>query len=381
MFRKMIIAIAVSCFFLFAQEVYLWEIELEVPEETPADARIFIVGNFNNWSPADPDRELSKIAQNLYKIDILTKFEKVEFKFTLGSWAGVEVDENNNNIPNRREKLREKNKKSYKIRKWNEAQDANSIVGNVSVINDFNMPQLGRKRRIWIYLPPSYEKSRRRYPVMYMHDGQNLFSDSTSFSGEWGVDEHLEQMIAEKKIKEIMIVGIENSEYRLSEYSPFDFEYKGLHEAEADKYAQFIVETLKPFIDKEYRTKSGRKHTGIAGSSMGGLVSTYIALEYQEVFSKVGAMSSSFRLCLEDILHYLDLQSKRYSMQFWIDIGSLEGNELEFGISQKPVVDALKKLGWESEKELKYTVYEAAEHHEAYWRARFADVLEYLWGK
>lgn len=381
MLKKMLIIIAVLSFILCGEETYLWKIELEVPEETPLDASIFIAGNFNDWDPGDPDYELYKIDSKFYNINILTELEIVKFKFTLGSWLSVEVDENNMNIPNRREKLAEQNNKSYKIKKWNEAQDANSIVGNVSVIDDFFMPQLSRTRQIWIYLPPSYEKSRRRYPVMYMHDGQNLFSDSSSFSGEWGVDESLEKMIAEKRMREIIVVGIENSEYRLSEYSPFDFEYKGYYKGEADKYAQFIVETLKPFIDKEYRTKPGRKHTGIAGSSMGGLVSVYMGLEYQEVFSKVGAMSSSFRLCQDDILEYIKANPKRHSMRFWLDIGSLEGDQISIDKSQKPVVDALRKLGWKSDKELRYSVYEGAEHHEVYWRARFTDVLEYLWGR
>lgn len=381
MFKKIMIIMAVFCVLLFSQEAYLWEIEIEAPNDTPIDARIYIAGNFNEWDPKNSDYELNKQSDNTWQINILTELKKVEFKFTLGTWASVEVDENDQTIPNRSETLSTYKHTSYQIAKWNKVHDRKNIVGNVTVINNFKMPQLNRERRIWIYLPPSYKKGLHRYPVMYMHDGQNLFSDSTSFSGEWGVDETLEKMIGEKKLREIIVVGIENSENRLSEYSPFDFEYKGLHTGEADKYAQFIVETLKPYIDKHYRTKKGRKHTAIVGSSMGGLVSVYIAIRYQEVFSRVGAMSSSFGICLEELKDYIKANPRQYSIRFWLDLGSLEGNEIENDLDQKRIIDALKYAGWKQDKEINYTLYEGAEHNESSWRERFGDVLRYMWGK
>jgi predicted alpha/beta superfamily hydrolase len=245
------------------------------------------------------------------------------------------------------------------------------------------MPQLDRQRRLWIYLPPGYGSGTESYPVLYMHDGQNLFSGKTSFSGEWGVDETLERMIKRNKLEKIIVVGIDNDpEFRLSEYSPFPFEYSGrLFQPQASEYAAFIVETLKPFIDSTYRTKAGREFTAVAGSSMGGLVSLYIGLQYQHVFSKVGAISSSFGICKEDLIRFINKQSKKYPMRFWIDTGTEESEIMEEKDYQIPVKNALISAGWRRGSEVKFRVFRGAEHNERHWRARLDKVLKFLYRK
>ena len=380
MVKRIIAIILVFISLILAQETYSWEIKVIVPPTSPDTAKIYIAGNFNGWSPGNPDYELKANEDGVYILNIKTMIKDVEFKFTLGTWDKVEVSAEGTNISNRQESISHGiGIKEYKIAAWNIPNNVPSIIGDVRVIDDFEIPQLRRTRRIWIYLPPSYKHSLKRYPIMYMHDGQNLFSDSTSFSGEWGIDETLEGMIAEGSMREMIVVGIENSEYRLSEYSPFDFEYKGLHKGRAKEYGKFIVETLKPFIDKNYRTKRGRKHTAISGSSMGGLVSVYIALEHQDVFSKVGALSSAFGVCREDFVDYIVHTPKRHSIRFWLDLGSVEAEQMQYDVNQQMVVEALLASGWRRDKEVKYTLYDGAEHHERFWRERFGDVLEYLW--
>ena len=137
----------------------------------------------------------------------------------------------------------------------------------IHVIDSFYMPQLDRYRNVWVYLPPDYNNSEKRFPVLYMHDGQNLFEDSTSFVGEWRVDETLDSL--QKAGGQVgIVIGIENDgRYRMDEYMPnVHPKYGG---GEGAKYVSFIAETLKPYVDSVYKTKSDAAFTGIGGSSFG----------------------------------------------------------------------------------------------------------------
>jgi metallo-beta-lactamase class B len=146
---------------------------------------------------------------------------------------------------------------------------ASTATASVSILDTaFAMPQLERTRRIWLYLPPGYAASTRRYPVLYMHDGQNLFDAATSFAGEWGVDETLDSLHALGD-PGVIVVGIDNGRMkRMDEYTPWhNTRYGG---GEGDAYVDFLTQTLKPYVDAHYRTLAERVHTGVAGSSMGG---------------------------------------------------------------------------------------------------------------
>ncbi|RKY52457.1 MAG: hypothetical protein DRP93_08105, partial [Candidatus Neomarinimicrobiota bacterium] len=346
-----------------AQTMTNWTIRVEVPNTTPKDADIYIAGNFNGWNPADPDYKLSFLESGLYVIELTMDTNDVEFKFTMGSWAKVELLSNNKDRPNRIEKLNKGFVAGiYQVEAWANRENRSTITGNIEIIEDFNMPQLGRVRRLWIYLPPGYKNSLKRYPVMYMHDGQNLFSDLTSFSGEWGVDETLEEMIKGKEIHKMIVVGIDNHpRYRLNEYSPFPFEYQNqMINAEAPLYGRFLVETLKPYIDKHYRTKKDRKFTAVSGSSMGGLVSVYLALEYQDTFSKVGALSSAFGVCRDDLIDFIAQHPKEYPICFWLDVGTEEGENMEIETNQIPIVNALIEAGWDKDCEVNFKIYKGA---------------------
>lgn len=160
---------------------------------------------------------------------------------------------------------------------------------NVQIIDTaFYIPTLDRTRRIWLYLPKGYEGSKKRFPVLYMHDGQNLFDEATSYSGEWKVDEILDNMPLA-----CIVIGIDNGQdKRMNEYNPNDTEQFG--KGEGLLYLEFIVKTLKPYIDKKYRTLRSKKNTLMAGSSMGGLITFYAGLYYPKVFGKLGILSPSF---------------------------------------------------------------------------------------
>jgi len=170
---------------------------------------------------------------------------------------------------------------------------ASTAGAGVSVWPDrLSMPGLGRDRSIRMYLPPGYATSTKRYPVPYMHDGQNLFDAATSYAGEWAVDETLDA-IAKSQGLELIVVGIDNgAEKRMTELNPWDHPRFG--QGEGRQYMDFIVQVLKPMVDAKYRTLPGRESTGVMGSSMGGLISLYAIPQYPQVFSKAGIFSPAY---------------------------------------------------------------------------------------
>ncbi len=243
-----------------------------------------------------------------------------------------------------------------------------TVTGNIKIIEWFPLRQLGRYRRIWIYLPPGYEQSKQRYPVLYMHDGQNLFDQVTSYSGEWQVDESLNRLCKKNRTKGVIVVGIDNGGgARFDEYIP---DYSG------DKYAACIVDTLKPFIDSQFRTLPGREHTGTAGSSLGGLISLYMGYTHPDVFSRIGAFSPAMHFAGE----CLDGWHKQADMKIYLDVGTRE--HLSYNSAREYadfVWDSYYRLicaGF-SQKEVKLVVEKDAAHNEADWARRFPDA--FLW--
>lgn len=170
-------------------------------------------------------------------------------------------------------------------------QPGGTATENVSILDKaFYFPSLGRHRRLWVYLPRDYHQSADRYPVIYMHDGQNLFDEFNAFGSEWGVDETLD---AEKG--NVIVIGIDNgAEHRMSEYMLHDHPDHG--SSEGALYLKDITEVLKPWVDNVLRTRPEKDHTAIAGSSMGGLISLYAGLYFPHIFGVVGVFSPALWL-------------------------------------------------------------------------------------
>ena len=207
-----------------------------------------------------------------------------------------------------------------------------TATDNVQVLPyQFVMPELDRQRTIRLYLPPSYQHSDKRYPVIYMHDGQNLFDDQTAFAGEWGVDESL-NLLAEKQGLEVIVVAIDNgADFRMNELSPW--ENKRFGEAQGKQYMDFIVEIVKPYIDTNFRSKPDRLHTAIMGSSMGGLISHYAVHAYPEVFSKAGIFSPSYWYS-QDVFCFTNLKKAAVDAHFNVMFGDKKGNGTKADNSQ-----------------------------------------------
>jgi predicted alpha/beta superfamily hydrolase len=338
---------------------------------------IYIAGNFNVWNPGDKNLELHPEQNGILSVTLSLPAGNYEYKFTRGNWEKVETDSSGNGIQNRLLKLESDTTIHINILGWNDdfKQNAvssknNSASVNVKIMDTaFYIPQLKRTRRIWLYLPPDYAKSKRRYPVLYMHDGQNLFENKTSYSGEWGVDEYLDSIFKKGK-KEVIVVGIDNGNIkRMQEYNPWEFQSFG--KGEGDQYVDFLVKTLKPFIDKHYRTLKDKPNTFIAGSSMGGLISLYAVLKYPQVYGGAGIFSPAFWTALGiDSITIAD--SKKINSRLFFYAGGKEGDSMI--PDMKRIEKEIKKRSSSSVRE---KIDEDAKHNEAAWRKYFPDFYEW----
>lgn len=232
-------------------------------------------------------------------------------------------------------------------------------------------PQLKTNRKIWLYLPKNYETSTKKYPVIYMHDAQNLFDAKTSFAGEWNVDEKLDSLDAQ-----IIVVGIENGgDKRLEELTPYKNEKYG--GGNADKYLEFIVNTLKPEIDKKYRTKSNAKNTTIMGSSLGGLVSFYAVIKYPDVFGKAGVFSPAFWINRMDINDYMT-NSKKLKAKIYFLCGDSEGNDDDMVNDLNHMEKLLNTNRCYCLHLNKKVIVKGGRHNEKLWRDGFTDAFHWL---
>lgn len=238
---------------------------------------------------------------------------------------------------------------------------------NVTTFEIF-APQLNVQKKIWVYLPKDYSTSNKKYPVIYMHDAQNLFDAKTSFVGEWQVDETLNKMNAQ-----IIVIGIEHgNEKRIDELTPYKNEKYG--GGNGDNYLEFIVKTLKPNIDSIYRTKSNAKNTAIFGSSLGGLISFYGVLKYPEVFGKSGVFSPSFWFS-DEIYTFME-QSETTKAKIFFLCGDKESDEMVPDL--KKMVRLLDRNRCECLKLNKTVLIKDGEHNEKLWSQNFEQAVKWL---
>lgn len=336
-----------------------------------SDSVIFVAGGFNQWTPGDSNF-LFKKADGQLKLIISLKSGSYEYKFTQGSWATGELDSAGNPRQNRNLFVQNDTIIQVKVAGWQRAAASallkHTASVNVTTIDSFYMPQLDRYRRIWIYLPANYHSGKKRYPVIYMHDGQNVFDAATSFSGEWGVDEYLDSVQAN-----IIVVAVDNGgEKRMNEYNPWEFADFG--RGEGDLYADFLVKTLKPFIDKNYRTRPAKKTTSIAGSSMGGLISLYAVLKYPDTFGSAGIFSPAFRTAA-GIDSVSEKRASLVNGRLFFYAGGREGAQMVPDVERIAAIFKRKSAG-----EIKVLVDKDEKHNEVAWKKYFPFYLNYITG-
>ena len=248
---------------------------------------------------------------------------------------------------------------------------------NVSVLAPpLAMPGLDRSRTIRLYLPPSYtsaahDPNARRYPVIYMHDGQNLFDAATAHAGEWNVDETL-NALARATGFEAIVVGIDNgADKRMTELSPITNRYVGAAEGKA--YLGFVVDVVKPMIDARYRTLPDRDHTAIIGSSMGGLISHAALIWYPGVFGRAALFSPAY----ESADGFLDsVLQERLSpgTRVYLYAGGSESERM-VPETRRAAAAFARQL---PAQDITLSVVQANGHNEAAWRAEFERAVRWL---
>ncbi len=341
------------------------------PSVLHSDDNLFIACNFNSWDPADKEYELKKTDNGISTLTISLATGNYEYKLTRGSWDKVETAAGGKGISNRVITINRDTTINIEIGGWDDDFKQNISLAkvhtssaNVKIMDTaFLIPQLNCTRRIWIYLPPDYKSTKKRYPVLYMHDGQNLFDEATSYSGEWGVDKYLDLIFSLQK-KEVIVVGIDNGLFkRMNEYNPWAFQQFG--KGEGDKYVEFLVKTLKSYIDSHYRTLRDKKNTFIAGSSMGGLISLYAVIKYPTIYGGAGIFSPAFWTA-SGIDSAVISNAKRMHSRLFFYAGGKEGD------SMLPDMKRIEKeLKVNSSSPIDEIIDADAKHNEAAWRKYF----------
>ena len=369
---------------------------IEVPPSTPTDAGIWIAGDrqeLGAWNGHGIQAE--QVGPLEYRVSQAFPVGTVlQFKVTRGSWDTVEKGPSGEEIGNRVFRVNGPEGTRVVVANWRDQVDApgltSTLTGDVRVHTGFASDFVST-RDVLVYLPAGYgDDPEGTYPVLYMHDGQNLFDRATSFLGiEWEVDETAERLIQAGRIEPLIVVGVYNSGTgRVYDYTPGRHRdgigadtasRTGLEQEPAggaDEYGRFLVEELKPFIDGTYRTRPGRESTGIAGSSLGGLVSLYLGLELDDQFGRIGVVSPSVWWADGEILSYVGEEGHR-DVQIWLDMGTAESPD---AIQQgRALRDALTSEGWTLGDDLQYLEVEGAQHNEAAWADRIDEILEFLY--
>jgi predicted alpha/beta superfamily hydrolase len=244
--------------------------------------------------------------------------------------------------------------------------NGNTVAGELIVLPQLYSPQLDNRRDVLVHLPPSYHTSLRRYPVLYMHDGQNLFDRATGYCGqEWQVDETMLALSAERL--EAIVVGLPHmGTDRIAEYNPFAVQRGG----RGERYLSFLADTVKPLIDRELRTRPDRVATGLVGSSMGGLISLYGYFLRPDIFGLVGSLSPALWYGRQAIYSYV-AQAQFVAGRIYLDHGSRENNAARMR-------DLLLEKGYVEGRDLLYVNEPGGEHSENAWARRLPDALRFL---
>ncbi|MCW3080822.1 alpha/beta hydrolase-fold protein [Segetibacter sp.] len=337
---------------------------------------VYVAGNFNNWNPRDEKYKLKPFGLSRRAI-ILKDLPagKYEFKFTRGGFDKVETTAKGEDVSNHEITVKEDVAQDFNIPGWKDdypdKPKPNTATAQVKVIDTaFVIPQLNRKRRIWAYLPKSYATGTKKYPVIYMHDGQNLFNEQTAPFGEWGIDETLDTLIR-RTGKEAIIIGVDNGgDKRMTEYNPYDFKNgKG----EGSQYTDFLALTLKPYIDKKFRTLKDSSHTFVAGSSMGGLISLYAVVKYPAVFGGAGIFSPAFWTAPSIFDEVAKADLGRAIKRFYFYAGGKEGEAMVPDMD-KMIATVERKGNYETRRVMN----PLGKHNEATWRKEFVDFYLFI---
>lgn len=373
---SLFVVLVLCCQLLFSQ----FTLRLVVNEPaTKKQDEIYVAGSFNNWNPKDEKYKLKPFGTSRKAIVIKDiPAGKYQFKFTRGDWDKVQTTAKGDDMQNIEIEVNGDVSQTYNIEGWKDdypdKAKPNTASAQVKIIdNAFAIPQLNRTRRVWIYLPKGYQASKKTYPVLYMQDGQNLFSEHTAAYGEWGVDEAMDSLITRTR-NDVIIVAVDHGDSnRLKEYNPFDHPEFG--KGEGKEYVAFIVNTLKPFIDKNYRTVKDRSGTHIAGSSMGALISMYAIAKHPEVFGGAGIFSPAFWTAPQIFDEVKNADWSKHRPKLFFYAGGKESKEMV------PDMDKMIKIVEEKRNyNIRRVMAPLGKHNEPTWRSEFPEFYMFITG-
>jgi pullulanase len=355
-----------------------------VPASTPAAGPVHVAGSFQAWNPGSPAHLLARQPDGRWSITLdLPAGQPIQFKFTRGAWTSVEKGANGEEIANRNLVPAAGATYEFTVATW---ADLGTVVGDVEI---WSHPPFLAGRTIRVYLPPGYDTSTDRYPVLYMHDGQNLFDVRTSFAGEWRVDESCEQLIAAGEIRPLIVVGIDNGgAARINEYTPWPA--PGYGGGGGAAYIEAVITILKPEVDRRYRTLATPGQTFMAGSSLGGLISAWAGYTHDGVFGRVAAVSPSYWWAGDQMILYAAAQGRPTLARFYQDMGTTEegsttdanGNGVDDYIDDlRAMRDVALAQGFVTNLDFQSVEAAGQTHSEAWWAQRFPGVLRFLVGQ
>ena len=259
-----------------------------------------------------------------------------------------------------------------------DAEPGAQLTGRFEILHDFRSPALGNARRVSIYLPPGYDEAAARYPVLYLQDGQNLFDPGRAFvpGQDWHADETAEAFIREGWIGPLIMVGIDHAGVdRIEEYTPSRDPRRGAG-GRLPAYQRFLVDELKPWVDRHFRTRPEAAATGLGGSSLGGLAALEVGLARPDVFGRLALLSPSLWWDRRAALAHARALDRRLDTAVWLDAGTHEGTGVLH--HARMLKNILIKRGWRLGRDLHYREVGGAGHSEGDWAARFGDVLRAL---
>lgn len=374
--KKFFVLIISAASFVFAQQKTItFEVLTDKLDDT---ASVFITGNnssLGDWNAGAV--RLNKIEKDKWSISVpFENFAELEYKFTLGSWNFEALDRNGFVSGNKILHVQHDTLISLFVPKWgtnSKPVPHGQVTGTLKYHHNMSYENL-LSRDVVVWLPPNYDKDvNERYPVIYAHDGQNLFDPkSSTFGFDWQIDEAADSLIRQKKMEPVIVVGIYNTRNRSQEYMSFDTAYT---------YMDFIVKKLKPFIDKTYRTKSDRNNTAVMGSSAGGTIAFMLHWVHNDVFGKAASISPAFKIFRYDFVSPLvNNNSERKDLNLYIDDGGV-GIDSMLLPGVNAMIKALKDNNYKENKNFVFNFYPKAEHNEKNWAERVWNPLLFMFGK
>lgn len=349
--------------------------------DLPDDTSVYITGSVEQlgmWNPAKVKME-SKGGHTWIKEILINRPLSIEYKYTLGSWEREGANADGSPLSNFNTNVSQDKTVKDTVLFWTKGPRQRVVHGQITGTVKYHRALKGagiQDRDLIVWLPPGYEADKsRRYPVIYMHDGQNIFDPVTSaFGVDWSIDETADDLIKKKVIEPVIVVGIYNTSDRMKEYTPGN---KGT------AYMEFVVKTVKPLIDSTYRTKPDRKNTIAGGSSAGGIISFMLVWEHPDVFAKAICMSPAFKTPVSMAAGWdygkvvATSSDKKKAVFFYIDNGGVGlESQLQPGIDE--MINALKSKGYKEGKDFVVVIDPTAKHSEADWAKRFPNAVQLM---